>query len=370
MKVCGIVCEYNPLHQGHLYHIKKARELSKCDILIACMSGNFVQRGEFAIVDKWTRTKAALDNGVDLVLELPFVFACQSAENFGKNAVKILALALCDSICFGSETNNLEELKEIASMSYKIDNFKENMKKGYSYPYCYGFMADSYGPNDILAISYLRELANYPNITPISIKRTSDYNDDQLNDNYSSAKAIRKAIMNNQDVSKDCLIANINTYPRVNWDNNYGIIRNLLLTLKPQQLQEIFLMDEGIENHLAKTAYYNYDYDSFIKNAVTRRYTRSRIQRTLCQLLVNNTKKDMANLPVYDTIRVLGFNQIGKSYLRELQSKAIKVANHYSANIKQYRDVEFKAAIAYSSQMSSKDKQYITRSEISGLNLK
>ena len=118
MKVCGIVCEYNPLHQGHLYHIKKARELSKCDILIACMSGNFVQRGEFAIVDKWTRTKAALDNGVDLVLELPFVFACQSAENFGKNAVKILALAQCDSICFGSETNNLEELKEIASMSY------------------------------------------------------------------------------------------------------------------------------------------------------------------------------------------------------------------------------------------------------------
>ncbi|MGN1398813.1 MAG: nucleotidyltransferase family protein [Erysipelotrichaceae bacterium] len=369
MKVCGIVCEYNPLHKGHLYHIKKARELSNCDILIACMSGNFVQRGEFAIVDKWTRTKAAINNGIDLVVELPFVFACQSAENFGKNAIDILAMAGCDSICFGSETNNLTELKEIAAMNYKIDHFKENMKKGYSYPYCYGLMADSYGPNDILAISYLRQLANYPGIEPISIKRNGNYHDEQLTGEYASAKAIRQAIIANEDVSQHCLIENIEQYPRVNWDNNYGIVRNLLLNGKSQQLQQIFLMDEGIENHLAKTAYYNYDYESFISQAITRRYTRSRIQRTLCHLLVNNTKADMANLPPYDTIRVLGFNQTGKSYLKDLQRQGVKVANHYSANIKQYRDIEFKAAIAYSSQLNPKDKEYLTRSEISGLNL-
>ncbi len=369
MKVCGIIVEYNPMHQGHLYHLKKAKEMTNSDVLVAVMSGNFVQRGEFAIVDKWARAKAAIENGVDLVLELPFVFATQSAANFGKNAIDILAKAKCDSIVFGSETNNLEELKEIASLNFKIDNFKENMKKGYSYPYTYGYMCDSYGPNDILAISYLRQLQNYPNITAYSILRTSDYNDDDINVSYPSALALRKAIREDKDVSSQCLIKDIDKYPHPSWDKYYDIIRLLLLNTPIEQLRDIFLMDEGIEKHLAKQAYKCYNYQDFINNATTRRYTKSRIQRTLCQLLVHNTKQDMNNLPEYDTLRVLAYSDKGKDYLKILQKENIKIANHFTANIKQYRDIEFRAAIAYCSLLDEKQKEYITRSEISGLNL-
>lgn len=369
MKVCGIVVEYNPMHQGHLYHLQKAKEITESDIVIAVMSGNFVQRGEFAIVDKWTRAKVAIENGIDLVLELPFVFALQSAENFGKNAIDILAKAHCDSIVFGSETNNLEELKEIASMNFKIDNFKENMKKGYSYPYTYGYMCDSYGPNDILAISYLRQLQKYPQIKPYSILRTSDYNDDSLNTSYPSALALRKAIFEKKDVNNQCLINNIDSYPHPCWNQYYNIVRYLLLNTPISELQKIFLMDEGIEKHLAKQAYNYYNYADFINHATTRRYTKSRIQRTLCHLIVHNTKENMASLPEYDTLRVLAFSEKGKQYLKTLQRDNVKIANHFTANIKQYRDIEFKAAVAYSTLLDEKQQHYICRSEISGLNL-
>ena len=368
MKVCGLIVEYNPLHNGHLYHLQKARQLTEAEIVIAVMSGNFVQRGEFALIDKWTRAKAAIEVGVDIVLELPFVFTVQSATQFGKNAVDILAKAKCNYIVFGSETNNLEELKEIASMSFNIDNFRETMKKGYSYPAAYGFLADSYGPNDILGISYLRALQNYPDITPVSVLRTSDYHNDELNEELPGAKAIRAALKKNQDVTRFTPMKDLKEFPSPAWDDYYGYIRNLLLVIPKEQLQEIFLMDEGIETHLAKCAYKSYTFEQFINKATTRRYTRSRIQRTLCHLLVHNTKKDMQNLDDYDIIRPLAFSEKGRKYLKWLQNQEVKIANHFTGNIKQYRDIEFKAAIVYSANMNEDMKRYITRSEISGLN--
>ena len=230
MKVCGLVVEYNPLHNGHLYHLQKAKELTKADVVIAVMSGNFVQRGEFALIDKWSRAKAAVEAGVDIVFELPFVLAVQSATQFGKNAIDILAKAKCDYIVFGSEINNIEELKEISSLNFNIDNFKETMKKGYSYPATYGFFADSYGPNDILAISYLRALQKYPEIKPISILRTSDYHSDTLDNGLPSAKAIRIALKKNQNITNFTPMKDLEKYPSPNWNEYYGYIRNLLLT--------------------------------------------------------------------------------------------------------------------------------------------
>ena len=290
MKVTGIIVEYNPFHNGHIYHIQQARSITDCDVLVAVCSGNFVQRGQPAVIDKWERAKAAVANGVDLVIELPFPFALQSATYFGANAVRLLAMAKADSIVFGSETNNLEELKEISEMSFNIDNFRENMKAGYSYPASYGFMADSYGPNDILAISYLRALQNYPDITPYSIKRTNEYDNPELTGTISSAMAIRNALAQGKDISSYTVMADtLNTYPEVTMEKLYPYIRTLLLTTPLSQLREIFLMDEGIENHLVKQANSCRDYASFINNATTKRYTTSRIQRTLCHLLVQNT---------------------------------------------------------------------------------
>ncbi|MBR2745410.1 MAG: nucleotidyltransferase family protein [Erysipelotrichaceae bacterium] len=367
MKVTGIIVEYNPFHNGHIYHINQARSITGCDVLVAVCSGNFVQRGQPAVIDKWERAKAAVANGIDLVIELPFPFALQSATYFGANAVRLLAMAKADSIVFGSETNNLEELKEISEMSFNIDNFRENMKAGYSYPASYGFMADSYGPNDILAISYLRALQNYPDITPYSIKRTNEYDNPELTGTISSAMAIRNALAEGKDISSYTVMADtLNTYPEVTMEKLYPYIRTLLLTTPLSQLREIFLMDEGIENHLVKQANNCPDYASFISSATTKRYTASRIQRTLCHLMVQNTRSFMNNLPVYDHLRPLAYNQTGQAYLKQLQENGVKIVNHFSQIIKPYRELEYKAAVVYSMLMDSEQQEKVIRGEICG----
>lgn len=367
MKVTGIIVEYNPFHNGHIYHINQARSITGCDVLVAVCSGNFVQRGQPAVTDKWERAKTAVANGVDLVIELPFPFVLQSATYFGSNAVRLLAMAGVDSIVFGSETNNLAELKEISEMSFNIDNFKENMKAGYSYPASYGFMADSYGPNDILAISYLRALQNYPDITPYSIKRTNEYDNPELTGSISSAMAIRKALGEGEDISAYTIMADtLRDYPEVTMEKLYPYIRTLLLTTPLSQLREIFLMDEGIENHLVKQANNCPDYASFISSATTKRYTASRIQRTLCHLMVQNTRSFMNNLPVYDHLRPLAYNQTGQAYLKQLQEKGVRIVNHFSQIIKPYRELEYKAAVVYSMLMDSEQQEKVIRGEICG----
>lgn len=365
--VTGLVVEYNPLHTGHLHHLEEARRLTGCEVTVACMSGNMVQRGDFAVIDKWTRAEAAVKAGVNLVIELPLPFVLQSATQFGAGAVKMLAMAKADAIVFGSETNNIEELQEISSMSFNIDNFRENMKKGFSYPASYGFMADSYGPNDILAISYLRALQEYPGITPYSIKRTSGYHDDALGDEYSSALAIRTALETGKDVSTFTPLAQqLKDYPSPKWKDFYPYLRTILMTTPREQLQEIFLMDEGIEKHLIKQAEQFSDFESFINAAITRRYTRSRVQRTLCHLLLHNRRQDMADLPEIDRIRPLAYDEKGRQYLRHLQDQGVTVVNHFTQNIRQYRELEYKAAVVYGMLMDEPHRHTVVRGEVIG----
>lgn len=366
MKVAGIVVEYNPLHNGHLYHLEKVREITGCDLIVAVMSGNFVQRGEFAITNKWKRAEAAVKAGVNLVIELPFPFVVQSATQFGENAIRLLHMAGCDCVVFGSETNNLEELQEISQLSFNIDNFRENMKKGYSYPASYGYMADSYGPNDILGISYLRALQKYPEMSAYSIKRTSDYNDDDMSVTYPSAKAIRKAVLEGKNIADSTPMADALTSDFPTWEKMYPYVKTILLTHSPNELKEYFLMDEGIENHLIKQANTYENYAEFINAAITKRYTRSRIQRTLCHLLVNNKKADMKMLPELDRIRPLWFDEAGQQYIKKLQEDGMIVVNHFTQNIKQYRDLEYRAAVVYGMTMNEKDRKLITRGEVCG----
>ena len=241
------------------------------------------------------------------------------------------------------------------------------MKAGYSYPASYGFMADSYGPNDILAISYLRALQNYPDITPYSIKRTNEYDNPELTGTISSAMAIRNALAEGKDISSYTVMADtLNTYPEVTMKKLYPYIRTLLLTTPLSQLREIFLMDEGIENHLVKQANSCRDYASFINNATTKRYTTSRIQRTLCHLLVQNTRSFMNNLPEYAHLRPLAYNRTGQAYLKHLQEQGVKIVNHFSQIIKPYRELEYKAAVVYSMLMDSEQQEKVIRGEVCG----
>ena len=360
-KICVIVVEYNPFHNGHIYHANKARELTNCDVLIGIMSGNFVQRGEVAIIDKWKRVNTALDYGLDLIVELPYIYANQSASNFAKGAITIAKLLKANYLVFGSEINDIEVLKELASVNINVDNLKENMKKGYSFPYSYSLLAGSYYPNDILGIAYLKELNN-TNIIPMCIQRTNNYYDLDINNSISSASAIRNATYNNKEISHTTKMTL--DYHNCN-DNYFNYLKLLLMTLPKSQLKNIFLVNEGIENHLFKTIKSSDNYDDFINKSITKRYTKGRIQRVCMNIINHITTDEVANLKPLDYIRPLGFNKTGQLYLKDIK-KQLYIASDFSMIPKGYQDMEIKTTYTYISVLDESIKKEVLKRELSG----
>ena len=360
MKTAGIIVEYNPFHNGHKYHIEKTREITQCDVLVAVMSGHFVQRGEPALVDKWQRTEAALKNGVDLVIELPYLWCTQSAQQFADGAVTLLNLAQVETLVFGSESNNLEELQEIADLSTKADYLKEILATGAGFPKAYGLWTQSMEPNDILAVAYLKALKN-TNIKPMTIQRTTHYHDDELS-NICSATAIRKAALNQQDISNSTPMALHE--PFVTLKQFYPYLRMLLQSLSSEYLNSLFLFSEGIENHLRENAAQCDTFEEFMSNSITKRYTRARIQRTLCQLINQVTKKEVKDLSPLTSIRVLGFNSTGQKWLKHLREQEVDVASCFAQMPASLRKMEYKATTMYTSFMSTEQKNALLKREI------
>lgn len=364
MKVCGIIVEYNPFHNGHLYHIQKAREISQCDVLVAVMSGNFVQRGEPAIIDKWKRAQIAVEMGVDCVIELPYVFATQSASHFARGAITCLKIAQIDSLVFGSESNNLEELLEIAQSSINVDHLKESMNAGHSFVKSYGLLSKDMQPNDILAVAYLKELTD-TSIKPYTIQRTNHYHSQSIDGTIASASAIRLACSTHQSFELTTPMAKQLTHgPCVYLKEFYPYLRTLLCTLDKDYIASIFLMSEGIENHLIKQAQSCETYEQFINQSTTRRYTSSRIKRCCLQLLNQVTKKEVETLPPLDTIRILAFNNTGRNYLKILQDKDVKIASKFAQVPQPYRKLEYKTTLLYTSLLHENDRQQLLKKEI------
>ena len=213
MDVIGIVCEYNPFHNGHKYQINEIKKLYPDSIIIAVMSSNFCERGEVSVINKWDKTSIAIDNGVNLVIELPVVFSSQSADIFSFGALKILNYLKVKKIVFGSESNDISLLKDIASLQVNNKEFdslvKEEIDSGVNYPTALsnvikrklGKSVNS--PNDLLAISYIKEIIkNNYDIEAISIKRTNDYHSTDCNSDIISATAIRNLIKEDKNISK------------------------------------------------------------------------------------------------------------------------------------------------------------------------
>ena len=360
MKAAGIVVEYNPFHNGHLYHIQKTKEITGCDVLVAVMSGHFVQRGEPALIDKWQRTEAALNNGVDLVIELPYLWCTQSAQQFADGSVALLNLAKVETMVFGSESNNLEELKEIADLSTKADYLKEILATGEGFPKAYGLWTQAMEPNDILAVAYLKALKD-TNITPITIQRTTHYHDDELSE-ICSATALRKAVLNNED-TKHATPMELKG-PFVTLKQFYPYIRMLLLSLSTEYLNSLFLFSEGIENHLRENAQNCDTFEEFMNRSITKRYTRARIQRTLCQLINQVTKKEAKDLSPLTSLRVLGFNEKGQQYLKHLREQEVDVASSFAQMPASLRKMELKATTMYASFMSVEERNRLLKREI------
>lgn len=356
MKVCGIVCEYNPFHYGHKYHIQKSKEVCNPDVIVCVMSGNFVQRGECAIIDKWERSKTAIMHGADIVLELPFAYATQSATQFAKGSIDVLKLAKIDCLVFGSESNDLDKLLQLSKNTTTL-SLEEGIAPVKAYENMYGTLL----ANDILGINYLKQIEN-TNIVPYCIQRTNNYHDTKVDTLYSSATAIRNALYKNEDVSKLTPMNNLDATFKM--ENYFPYIKMMLLTTPPSILKNYFLMDEGIENNFIKNIKIADSYDAFISLCVSKRYTKSKIQRTLLHMIHQTTKDTINTLPEMDTIRVLAYNENGKQYLKQLKKQDVKIASRFNQIPEPYRSMELKAAHVYAHPLEIEKQKECIQKEV------
>lgn len=339
--VTTIVAEYDPFHKGHLYHIKKTKEINKGTYIAAIMSGNFVQRGEPAVFDKFKRTKMALENGVDIVLELPVEYACSSADVFARGAMETAVKSgITDCISFGSESGNVETIKNTARIlahePEKISvGIKNYMQQGLSYPaarskaICEVLHTNSRilkEPNDILATEYEAALIRMGTDIPLCAVRRqqAQHNSTLLSEKISSAKAIRNCYETERKkalsaVPENCLgfYEGIEKFPCI--DDYTSVIKYILSVTPKEKLQHIADISEGLENRIL--SYINEDtVSNMIKKVKTKRYTYTRIQRAFLHILLNIEKKEQ-QLPVR-YIRVLGIKKEQKHLLNLLSEKA------------------------------------------------
>ena len=355
-KVLGIIAEYNPFHNGHLLHLTKSKEETGAEYSICIMSGNFVQRGNTSIVNKWVKTEMALKSGIDLVLELPTVYSISSAENFAEGAIKLLnSLKIVDTVSFGSENSDIDILNRFSGILYEepkqyVEFLNEELKKGLSFPKArenaillylndqkYSNILNQ--PNNTLAIEYLKALKKYKShIMPITIKREKAfYNSNCIVDEYASATAIRNMIVNNQfnDIRK--------VMPRLAYDllmqeieNNQYVIdiskfeKEILYSIRrlsTADLKKFPEVNEGLENAIKNAANSCNTLAELINIIKTKRYTQTRIQRILLYILLNIKKKDMyISRKTVPYARILGYSQKGKALISEIYKANPKIA--------------------------------------------
>ena len=348
-KVLGIVCEYNPFHNGHLYHLEQAKKVTGSNYSVAILSGNFTQRGSSAIVDKWSRTEMALKSGVDLVIELPVLYATSSAENFADGAIRILdSLKVVDYVAFGSENSNIDILDGIAKVLHEEPKLYKSilaneLKKGVSFPKARESAIISYfsndqkytnilsSPNNILGIEYIKALKKYKSvIKPISIPRfEAGHNDITYSGNIASATAIRNIIKNGSfnvlkrllpQASYEILLDNIkqgHIIPDLSVFE-HQIIYNLR-KMSESEIADLPDVAEGLEFSIKKSSNSCNNISDFLNTIKSKRYTTTRIQRILLYSLLGITKKDMAlSKKVNPYVRVLGLNSRGKFLISEI----------------------------------------------------
>ena len=324
MKKIGIICEYNPFHNGHLYHINKIKEKYPNSMLILVLNGYFLQRGEISIISKEDKTRISLNHNIDLIVELPFIFGTQSADIFAEKSIQILNHLKCDLIIFGSESNDDDTLLNTAKQQLENPDYDEAvkiyLKEGLNYPTAMAKALNlenfKFLPNDLLGISYVKAiLKNNFNIQFETIKRTNDYKDLEDTNEIVSASNIREKIKQNIDIQK-YIPSNVgNKILNVNYNYYFNLLKYKINTCK--SLENYLDVDEGIENRLKKFINTSNNLNEFIENIKTKRYTYNKINRMLIHILLDFKKED--NTKKLEYIHVLGFNQIGKNYINKIK---------------------------------------------------
>lgn len=352
MNTVGLITEYNPFHNGHLYHLEKSKFLTRSDFSVSIMSGNFLQRGEPALLDKYTRAKMAVENGVDLVIELPFAFACQSAEHFAYGAVKVLdAMNSVDCISFGSEAGSLKQLDMVSDVLIKEPEeyssmLKRHLGEGLSFPKARELSLLSYfkgeskenmsemisSSNNILGIEYIKALKRLNSkIEPFTIERISSrYNDSDLRDEISSATAIRNTFFSSGELSSvesavppasyramEEFLDSSTTFNRL--ENFSDILLYLIRTSDGESRERVLDLDRDLSNRLYKSLKHSSSIGEVLENTKTKRYAMSRIKRSLVHMLLGLYGDEVRRFMDSDTsyIRVLASNSKGFEILKK-----------------------------------------------------
>ena len=367
MNLLGLIVEYNPFHNGHLYHLNESKKITNATHTIAVMSGNFMQRGTPALLDKFTRAEMAVRNGVDLVVELPTLYACQSAEIFAHGGISLLNSLNCvNSICFGSEIGDIDILYLISKIlidepiDFKI-KLKDYLDKGLPFPKARASALFYYitenklydtseedllnSPNNILGIEYIKSILKLNSkIKPYTINRiNSGYNSLNVNDSICSASAIRNALKNNSLNTINYTMPK-DTYDIINRviesgfnlvynEDFYQILSSIIIRDK-DNLTDYFEVNEGIENKIYNSIFKCHNIETLQNEIKSKRYTMTKISRTLNNIMLGIKggdilkTKDLTNIPY---VRVLAFNEKGCEILKEIKKNSeIEVITKFS----------------------------------------
>lgn len=347
MQAVGIIIEYNPFHNGHQWHIEAAKKKSGCPVVVGVMSGNFMQRGEPAIFDKWARAEMAIRGGVDLILELPTVFAVRSAQYFATGGIRLLqSLGIVSHICFGAEHADLITLKKIATANEDpeiITALHSYLKSGSTYAAALGYALEKIyhispdiirSPNNILGVEYLRAMEKYaPNLIPLPVSRQqSQYNDTLLTAPFASATAIRHALLNNLSITEEInsaipptTRAVINTLLQerrgpVTFANFSTMILAKLRSASLEKLEQLPTVSEGLHYKIRDCALQAGNLNELFSLLKSKRYPYTRLQRIIIHALLGTTQKELTQFdetgPLY--ARVLAFNQQGRTLLKHI----------------------------------------------------
>ena len=356
-QIIGIIGEYNPIHLGHIYQINKIKKKYPNSLIILVTNTSFTERGDVSILNKWNKTKISLENNIDLVVELPFPYATQSADIFANGALKILNYLKINILVFGSESNEIDKLSNIAKTQLTNKKYQEKvkdyLKTGINYPTALSkAIKDILGytisePNDLLGISYIKEIIknNYP-IIPITIKRIGSYYETETTTNIASASLIRKKIQENQSISQ--YIPN-NTekylYKNLTLENYFPYLKYKIISEDDLSIYQT--VDEGIENRLKKEILNTNSWQELIEKVKTKRYTYNKINRMLVHILTSFTKEESKKIKI-DYIKILGFNTSGRNYLNQLKKEIkIPIITSYQKNFSQTLDLEHRASSIY-----------------------
>ena len=358
MKKIGIVCEYNPFHNGHKYQLEKIREKYSDAIIIVCMSSSFTQRGELSILNKWDKTRCALNNGVNIVLELPYIYSTQSSDTFAEYAIKILNEFKIDELCFGSEDDNLDILYKVADTQINNKLFDQKVKEylddGINYPTALNnalkdlINVEITKPNDLLGVSYLKEIIkNKYDIKPFIIKRTNDYHDIESDSNIVSASNIRERLIKNESIKNKVPFDVFEILKDKKLKNNYFELLKYKI-ISEDDLNKYLDVDEGLNTRIKNQIYKSNNLEELIQNIKTKRYTYNKISRMLNHILCSFTKSEN-NIRDLEYIRILGFDKKGQEYLKNIKKDMnTPILNKYDTRKYKTLEIEKRVSDIYS----------------------